>query len=88
MNTTKNPLPFLQSHGIQAQKILHSFSILHNGWETDNEGWIVELPPKTKAAYTTNHGKPQLLQPQEIAEKLKETQESADALSKALDLLS
>lgn len=61
-------------------------TILHKGWEMDNEAWIEEVSPGVLKAFTTNHGACCLWTRKEAEEKLKETEESAAAIRKALEL--
>lgn len=37
-------------------KVLHRATILREGWEMDNAGWIVEMEDGSALALTTSHG--------------------------------
>ena len=66
--------------------VLHTATLLHNGWEMDNHGWIVEFEDGQQAALTTNHGGVYPWTRQEAEEKLAETEASAASIRKALSL--
>jgi hypothetical protein len=67
-------------------KVLHKATILHAGWDMDNEAQIVELDDGSRAALTTSHGV-ECAWTREMAEqKLAETEASAASIRKALEL--
>ena len=83
----KKTLEKIQKSGIPANKILHTCNILHEGWDTDNQGWIVELENGKVLGVTTNHNKIEVWEPKTILQNLSETINSAKTLTTALTLL-
>lgn len=73
-----------RGHG-KVKKVLHTSTILHNGWEMDNAGWIVKMEEGTTKAFTTNHGGVYEWSKQDLKDKIIETKKSLDSLQKALD---
>jgi hypothetical protein len=66
--------------------VLHEATVLHSGWEMDNQGWIVQLAQGGRAALTTEHGGVYLWTKADAEKKLAETEASAASLRKALEL--
>ena len=60
--------------------IIHEFTILHEGWEMDNLGWVMD----DGRIYTTNHGGECEMPRQALLHKIKETKDSLRGLEKAL----
>ncbi len=69
----------------KVKKVVHTATLLHNGWEMDNQGWIVEFEDGQRAALTTSHGGVYPWTKQEAEEKLAETEASAASIRKALE---
>jgi TPP-dependent 2-oxoacid decarboxylase len=67
-------------------KVLHTATILYNGWELDNYAWIVEWADGSIGALDTNHGGIYEWSKQEALEKLAETEASAESIRKALEM--
>ena len=61
-------------------KVLHTAKVLHDGWEMDNEAWVVEFEDGTRAVLTTSHGCLYVADRAEFEHKLRETEESADSI--------
>lgn len=38
-------------------KIIFNCTVLHEGWEMDNQAWVIELSSGEKQIMTTNHGR-------------------------------
>ena len=68
----------------RVKRVIHTATILHNGWEMDNEGWIVELDDGNTAAMTTSHGSVYPWIREESEEKLAETERSSASIRQAL----
>jgi hypothetical protein len=76
----------MSTGGINMAKVLHTATILHAGWDMDNEAKIVELEDGKREALTTSHGV-ECSWTREMAEKkLTETEASAASIRKALEL--
>ena len=69
------------------KRVLHKATVLHAGWELDNEAWIVELDDGSVSALTTNHGGPYWWSRAEMEKKLCETEASAVSLREAMAML-
>lgn len=78
-------LKYLKDEGHSVKKILHEATILHNGWESDNYGWIVELENNRIVKITTSHGGHCVWSEEELIDSIKETQESLNSLLKAFE---
>lgn len=68
------------------KRILHTAPVLHAGWEMDNEAWIVEMEDGQVLALTTSHGSLCEWTKAEAEQALKDTESSAAALRRALDI--
>jgi hypothetical protein len=68
------------------KEVVHTATILHTGWEMDNEAWIVDFEDDSRATVTTNHGGICQWSRQEAEQKLAETEASAASIRKALEL--
>lgn len=76
---------FVSSRGLgDIKSVLLNIPILHDGWEMDNEAWIVEMEDGSIKAITTSHGNPYHMDLEEAEEKLNETVNSAEFLKEAL----
>ena len=42
--------------GFPVKRVLHTATIMHEGWESDNRAWLVELEDGRNVVLTTNHG--------------------------------
>ena len=69
--------------------IVHTFRILHDGWETDNEGCIARNKKGELVLLMTNHGS--LLDHgrnvKELHEKLAETKRSVEGIKQAIKII-
>lgn len=68
-------------------KILHEFKILHEGWELDNAGWVVELYDEEKKIVLTNHGQPYFASPKELSKKCEEYKLLLKEAAKAIHMV-
>ena len=41
--------------GFPVKRVLHTATIMHEGWESDNRAWLVELEDGRNVVLTTNH---------------------------------
>ena len=67
-------------------EIVHTFPVLHIGWEMDNEGLIVKRNNKTYLVLS-NHGGYYLAKNNELEDKVKEYREAINLSSQALKLV-
>lgn len=72
--------------GYGEARIIHIATILHEGWEMDNRGYIVEFSGGSRLGLTTSHGGIYEWTLDEAREKLEETEESAASIRKAMEL--
>ncbi len=68
-------------------KKIFTFTILHNGWEMDNEGWIIKGDNGNLEAFTTSHGGERVLTPEYLHEKIQETESSLNEMKAARVLM-
>ena len=68
------------ARGFKIAEIFHSSTILHNGWEMDNEAWLVRLTDGTVTVLTTSHGGVYEMKLTELQEKIAETEDSLKSL--------
>ena len=68
-------------------KVLHTAKVLHDGWEMDNEAWVVEFEDGTRAVFTTSHGGLYVADRAEFEDKLRETEESAASIRTLLGFM-
>ena len=66
---------------INGKRVVHTFTILFEGWEADNYGWVTE----DGKIWTTNHGRLCEMSAQELREKIEETEASLAGLKLARD---
>lgn len=60
----------------EIRRIVKSVTVMHAGWETDNEAWLVEVGDKQFAALTTDHGRVVPWSIKDMQAKMMETRES------------
>ena len=68
---------------IDGKRVIHEFSVLWNGWEMDNQGWITE----DGRAWMTNHGHLSEVNASSIHARAQVAMQSAQELMKALQLM-
>ena len=70
-------------------EIVHTFRILHNGWGSDNEGWIAKNEKGTLVLLMTSHGSlyDYGKDISELHDKLVETRESVAGIKKAIAIM-
>ena len=62
-------------------EVIKTFTILHDGWDTDNEGWIT----KDGRIWTTSYGgSPYEMSAEELGAKIRETSTSLTGLIDAI----
>lgn len=66
---------------------LFHFAVLHEGWEMDNNAWVVELENGERVFVTTGHGGTYVAERKEFEEKLAEYENVAAATRKALEMV-
>lgn len=69
-------------------EILHEFTILHEGWEMDNEGYVVRRYDGSIHYLTTSHGWWQIDNIESLQRTLEKTEQSAIGIRKAIEILS
>ena len=62
-------------------------TILHEGWEMDNEMLVMEADNGLRTYYTTNHGSECVMTVNDMDDAIKEAQDSIDGLVKAKSLM-
>lgn len=60
--------------------------VLHDGWDMDNTAWAVKFEDGTHAILMTSHGDLYAAHRSELEEKLRETEQSAEAIRALLAL--
>lgn len=76
---------FIVRQGLGTLKqLLCTATILYEGWEMDNKGWIVELEDGRIIGLTTSHGSICLWDKEEAIQNLEHIEASAASLRKAL----
>lgn len=66
---------------------IFSFTILRQGWESDNEGWIEKQSDGTLRLMTTNMGSKCEMPIEELDDHITETEMSLVGLKKAKNLM-
>lgn len=72
-------------HG-KLKRVLHSAHLMHEDWDMDDAGWIVEFTDGRRAALTTSHGTLTDWTKQEAEEQLAVIEASAESIRKAIEL--
>jgi len=68
-------------------KRIFEFTILHEGWEMDNDGWVTEDEKGVHELHTTNHGMATTMTKGELIGAIKETRDCLEGLLKAAELM-
>lgn len=72
----------------EAKRVIHTVTLLYEGWEMDNEAWVVEMADGGVKAFSTSHGFMwSEMSAHDLAEKLTEAQHSANQITEALRLI-
>jgi hypothetical protein len=66
--------------------LLH-FTVLHEGWELDNDAWVIELIDGSRVIVTTSHGGTYVAKSDEFAQKLEEYEKVIADTRKALEMV-
>ncbi len=66
--------------------VLHQFPVLHNGWEMDNDGWVVTDRGRPRLVMSTHGGK-YFIMAAELVEKIAEYQKAMAETQEALALI-
>ena len=61
--------------------------VLHEGWEMDNEAWVVEGDDGSRMLWTTNHGSVCPMSIEDVEEHIKDAEESISQLKKLKELI-
>lgn len=64
------------------EKRLYTATVLHEGWDMDNEAWVTEDKSGKLRFYTKNHGNVEPLDRAYLNSKILEADSSADELRK------
>ena len=67
---------------IEDRKVIHHFTVLHEGWELDNDGWVTD----DGRVWMTNHGSLYETDEEELQGHLKRIQDCAGSIRKAQDV--
>lgn len=81
--TTKGKSPEVKT----IEKVLHTFPILHEGWELDYVACVVLFEDGTKDIVGTDHGYLSLWTKEQLLSKIEEYKYATNATEKALGLL-
>ena len=88
METEQKILNYVKARGYtNAVKVICTVTILHSGWEMDNQGWVVEMSDKSIKAFTTNHGDLCEWSIGDLSDKIKETSDSLKQLEEVQKIL-
>ena len=66
-----------------SKQIIHTFNVVHIGWEMDNEAVVTRSRDGTVQIETTSHGSPCTMSKDSLDEHIKETSEILTGLRKA-----
>jgi hypothetical protein len=66
--------------GFTVKQVLYKATIMHTGWESDNEAWLVELEDGSRVVLTTNHGSVVEMSLDYVNKKLQETTNSIGSI--------
>ena len=69
------------------QSVLSTATVMHVGWEMDNEAWAVEVDGGKRAIIGTSHGRAIVWDRKKAMAKLRETEKSAEGLRELLRIL-
>jgi hypothetical protein len=67
--------------------VKHVVTILHDGWESDNRGWVCRMADGSVQAFTTNHGGVCRFTSEDVESYIDTTKQSLTSLVDALDML-
>lgn len=70
----------------QYGKIIFEFSLLHNGWDMDVTGWVVQRDKKNFIVLT-NHGTTYIAKNSDLKTKIREYSKAIKQTEKALKML-
>jgi hypothetical protein len=70
-----------------ADKVVMRFAVLWEGWEMDNEAWVMERPDCSRYLVMTNHGARYMAMPSDLRERIAEYEKVLADSRKALALL-
>ena len=69
------------------QSVLSTATVMHVGWEMDNEAWAVEVDGGKRAIIGTSHGRAIVWDRLRLKRKIKETERSAESLRALLRII-
>lgn len=64
----------------EAMEILLTATVLHKGWGSDSEAWLVRMKNNTVKAFTTDHGALTPLKPRDLNTMIINTERSLSEL--------
>lgn len=68
-------------------RVLFEFPVLHEGWECDPKGWVMERPDGSRYLRLTTHGAPYHADAGELEERIKEYMDAIAMTRQAQALL-
>jgi len=68
-------------------KILFTFTVLWEAWESDSEAWVKERADGTRYVVMTNHGSEYISSVEELEERLQFYHTVEDSTAKAIGLI-
>ena len=68
-------------------EILHRCLVLYEGWECDNEGWIVRLTNGKVCAVSTSHGTPRKWPMEDMVASMELARKSAKEIKEAIRII-
>lgn len=68
-------------------KIIAKATVLHIGWEMDNECWLVEMSDGKLELFTTNHGGFYHMCDEDLQDAIREAQDSYNGLNNIRNIM-
>lgn len=87
MSDEEDEAEFDQSKVPGYKSTLFHFKVLYEGWEMDNDAWVVELENGERALVATSHGSTYVARPAEFREKLSEYERAAVDTRHAMEMV-
>lgn len=66
--------------------VIFEFPVLHQGWDMDGKGWVVERDKK-RFIVLTNHGSPYIANKKELEMQMKKYSDISEKTKKALEYI-
>jgi hypothetical protein len=67
--------------------VIFEFTILYDGWEMDNIGWVMERPDGSRYIRSTNHGSYCEMMIEDLEDKIREYEQVTQSSKYALNLI-